>query len=61
MTWVFAAVIITAIGVVLYRAQWRDLDTRMLIELTPERRAMIVQQERLEQQLYRHMNVSELL
>jgi len=61
MTWIFSTMVLAAVGVVLYRTQWRDTDERLLIEMTPERKAMIVQQERLEQQMYRHMDVRELL
>jgi len=61
MNWMLSAIVISAVGMVLYRIQWRDTDERLLIEMTPERRAMIVQQERLEQQMYRHMDVKELL
>ena len=61
MNWIIAAAVLTAVGIALYNLTWRDDDSRLVIEMTPERRAMIVQQERLDQQLYRHMNVRELL
>ena len=61
MNWALAMVILAAVGMTLYRVQWRDRDERLTIDMTPERRAMIVQQERLEQQMYRHMDVKELL
>ena len=59
--WTIAMVALTGVGFVLYNTPWRDNDERLIIEMTPERRAMIVQQERLEQQMYRHMDVKELL
>jgi hypothetical protein len=59
--WMFGLGGLTAAGYTLYSIPWRSDDSSLYLALTPERRAMIVQQERLEQQAYRHCEVRELL
>jgi hypothetical protein len=60
LMWPLAVGSLVGVGYTLFNIRWRD-DPGLFLPLTPERRAMINQQERLEQQAYRHMEVRELL